>query len=133
MKVKLLTDSKHGPAGKYLTDENAWRLCFPVKGCVAKCVDAEAVAAALGEIETVRGTARDRLMAQMKAAGTVPCEDGIEKSIEKPKPAPKANPKVTEVPPPKPKDTHASFGTSAQPASGPAVHPHGTGSSGQGS
>ena len=72
MKVTLIKDCKLGSSGDELSFPGAFRLAFPVKGCVAVPSDDEAVAAIEQDIATTSGPTRDRLLVAMGAAGTWP-------------------------------------------------------------
>ena len=71
MIVELIKDCDRGKAGDQLSGPEIWRLCFPVKGCRARPVDAEAIASVQAEIDTTKGSTRDRLVADMTAAGVL--------------------------------------------------------------
>jgi hypothetical protein len=72
MRVVLLKDLPSGSAGTVLTHGSAWRLAFPVKGCVGRPHDSEAVDAVAREIETTDGQTKGRLLDVMAQAGTWP-------------------------------------------------------------
>lgn len=81
MRMVLLKDCGAGKAGETVTHPGAFRLAFPVKHCVARPGDLEAVRAIEQEIETVRGSSKERLLLAMTAAGTWPVNLEAETSV----------------------------------------------------
>lgn len=72
MRVVTVKTSSYGPSGTVLTHGSAWRLAFPVKGCVAKPDDAETVQLIQREIDTTSGPTKERLLDEMARQGTFP-------------------------------------------------------------
>lgn len=70
MKVELVQDCEHGSVGQILSDPDCWRLCFPMNGCVAKPVDAKALARVRRDLESTDELTRLRLIGQMAKNGT---------------------------------------------------------------
>lgn len=74
MEVLLVKACPLGAAGAKVSDPSAWRLCFPVKGCVAKPADLAAVQAVQSDLDTLKGQSLDRALGVMAAAGVWPVE-----------------------------------------------------------
>lgn len=96
MRVVTVKPSSHGPTGTVVTHGSAFRLAFPVKGCVGRPDDAEAVAEVEREIETTSGATRQRLLNQLSAAGVYPVTLTPPVVVE---PAPQIVVKAIDVPP----------------------------------
>lgn len=71
MQVELLKDGPLGKAGRKLSGPEVWRLCLPVKGCVAKPADTEAAIRIKDDLATIRGTTLERVLAEMANAGSL--------------------------------------------------------------
>lgn len=72
MNVILLRDCKYGVSGDVVTHSGAWRLAFPVKGCVGRPGDVETLTAVESELATVTGSDLSRVLSAMTTAGTYP-------------------------------------------------------------
>lgn len=75
MKVELIRESAHGEVGEILSRYDAWQLCFPVNGCVAKPVDAAAIARVCRDLEETDEYTRRNTMFLMRRAGSSPYQD----------------------------------------------------------
>lgn len=95
MRVVTVKPSSSGPTGTVVTHSSAFRLVFPVKGCVGRPDDAEAVAEVEREIETTSGATRQRLLNQLASAGVYPVTLAPPVVVE---PAPQIVVKAIDVP-----------------------------------